>query len=109
MGILEKLIVANELRQVKWDENQEFDLVYYGNALAGEVGEACNIIKKLRRNELIKTGSTATMEDLADELSDVVIYAILTAKRAGIDLTKAIPKKFNKTSRKYGFDILMEE
>ena len=74
----------------------------WGCALAGEVGELCNLLKKMRRGEDIK------VEDVGRELADVVIYADLLAARLGISLARAIPKKFNETSVKVGSDILLE-
>src|SRR5438132_10255212 len=50
-------------------------------ALAGEVGEACNLIKKMRRGD-----PKITRIDVGEELADVVIYADLLAQRLGLDL-----------------------
>ena len=61
-------------------------------ALAGEVGEACNLIKKLRRGEDIP------LEDIAKELADVVCYADLLAARLKINLGKSVVNKFNEVS-----------
>lgn len=99
----ETLRDANEARQAEWDEDNQISLAYRGNELAGEVGEACNIIKKLERERLGIRGSRATREQLAEELADVVICADLIAMDAGIDLLgEAVPDKFNKTSEKVG-------
>lgn len=86
-------------------------------ALAGEVGEACNLIKKLRR---ITTSNPATVElvqggletgalisAVAAELADAVIYADLLADRLGIDLGEAVRRKFNETSRRIGSEVLL--
>jgi NTP pyrophosphatase (non-canonical NTP hydrolase) len=81
-------------------------------AMAGECGEACNIVKKLRR---IETGHGATthagekheetelLPKLADELADVVIYTDLLAARYGLDLGEAVRNKFNEVSDKRGY------
>lgn len=99
----------------------------WGCALAGEAGEAANVLKKLRRLALDLTARAANgpkrdrsgrrvkrtrveaeqrrkataklIAKLAEELADVVCYADLTAARFGIDLGEAIRKKFNKVSR----------
>lgn len=65
-------------------------------AMAGECGEACNLIKKSRRGELV------AYDDVADELADVVMYADLLAARLGINLGEAVRKKFNEVSDKRG-------
>lgn len=89
-------------RQEAWCPDQVPDLSFRGNELAGEVGEACNVIKKLERERLGWRGSRATLEELADELADVVICADLVAMSAGVDLAAAVRRKFNATSAKVG-------
>jgi len=64
----------------------------WATALAGEVGELCNFIKKMRRGEKIP------LEELAKECGDVQCYLDLTAARLGIDLEKATISKFNEVS-----------
>jgi len=74
----------------------------WATAVSGEVGEACNLIKKMRRGEPV-----APME-VASELADAVIYLDLLAARLGIDLGRAVAYKFNHVSdmRKSSFRIL---
>lgn len=106
--MLRELRRANVNRQVEWENAQDkTSLSYLGNAIAGEVGEACNIIKKLEREALGLRGSRATSQDLADELADVIIYIDLLAARFDIDLEEAIRSKFNKTSIKYNLDTII--
>lgn len=100
---------ANAARQVEWDKGGEITPSYQGNELAGEVGEACNVIKKLERESFGMTGSRASVADLAEELADVIICVDLIAMTFGIDLAQAVPAKFNKTSRKYGLSVEMAE
>ncbi len=71
----------------------------WGNALAGEVGKACNKIKKLRRGENIP------VREVADELADVVAYTDLLAARMGIDLGRAVRRKFNEVSERVSSEI----
>lgn len=96
---LERLQEKNFVRQREWDTNDAIDLAYRGNELAGEVGEACNVIKKLARERLGIKGSRATVEQLAVELADVIICSSLIANAEGIDLAKEYglyePMKFN--------------
>jgi len=61
----------------------------WATAMAGECGEACNLVKKLRRGEDINP------RDIAHELADLVIYADLLAARLDIDLGAAVVEKFN--------------
>ena len=99
---LRDLREANAARQKEWCPDQMPDLLFRGNELGGECGEAQNVIKKLERERLGWAGSRATVDDLADELADVVICADLTALTAGIDLNAAVARKFNATSEKVG-------
>lgn len=93
---------ANIARQNEWDQDNQISAAYRGNELAGEVGEACNVIKKLERERLGILGSRATVGELADELADVLICADLVAMHYGIDLEAAVARKFNATSEKVG-------
>lgn len=61
-------------------------------AVAGEVGEACNLIKKMRR------GDNINVHDIIEEIADVVIYADLLTTRLGYNLGDEVFKKFNKVS-----------
>ncbi|NTG85888.1 nucleotide pyrophosphohydrolase [Agrobacterium rhizogenes] len=96
------LRAANIARQKEWDGDNQIDLAYRGNELAGEVGEACNVIKKLERERRGIAGSRDTKEHLAEELADVIICVDLIAMAAGIDMDAAVRAKFNATSEKVG-------
>lgn len=72
-------------------------LVYYSNALAGEVGEVCNLTKKLTgrgtKQEPIEDGK------LIEEIADVEIYKILLLLRMGYseqDFITAVLRKNRK-------------
>lgn len=65
-------------------------------ALAGEVGEACNLIKKLRR------GEDVSHDEIARELADVQAYLDLLAARLGINLGFWTARKFNEVSELRG-------
>jgi NTP pyrophosphatase (non-canonical NTP hydrolase) len=103
----------SSLREANIVRNQEYwpegspSLSFRGVELAGEAGEACNLIKKLERERMGKVGTRATIEELAEELADVVICADLIAMDQGIDLEAAIREKFNKTSEKYNLKTKM--
>lgn len=100
--MLSELRQANVARQLEWQKGESVDLSFRGNELAGETGEACNVIKKLERERLGYVGSRVTVDDLADELADIIICVDLVADKVGINLGKAVINKFNKTSEKYG-------
>lgn len=158
------LRIANTMRDREWDPDGRINLDFFLNELAGEVGEACNIFKKIHREAMGLRGSRATLDQLADELADIGIMIDLCAFKAGhsflmstepeklnfptysaigrylfseaaitinhverhwnldeffdvvrniawtygIDLMKAIPKKFNETSKKQGFSVFLD-
>jgi NTP pyrophosphatase (non-canonical NTP hydrolase) len=94
------MTAAIAARTEEWDAGRT-DLSFRGNELAGEVGEACNIIKKLERERLGLPGSRATVEQLADELADAMICIRRIAYFVGIaDIEKIERLKFNETSIK---------
>lgn len=73
-------------------------------SLAGEVGEAANILKKTFRGDMT---FDSAREAFADELADVQSYLVLTAFAANIDLPAACIKKFNKVSDRIGSKVKM--
>jgi NTP pyrophosphatase (non-canonical NTP hydrolase) len=95
---------ANVRRQQEWDRQGKIDIAYRGNELAGECGEACNIIKKIERERRGIRGSRATLRQLADELADVIICVDLIALYEDIDLWESVKRKFNETSRNNNLD-----
>lgn len=99
---------ANLARQAEWDIDSQITLAYRGNELAGEVGEACNVIKKLERERMGIRGSRDTLAHLAEELADILICVDLIAMAAGIDMDVAVRDKFNATSEKVGLKTRME-
>lgn len=101
------LRAANAARQLEWDAGNQITAAYRGNELAGEVGEACNVIKKLERERMGIRGSRASVAELADELADVLICADLIALHYGIDLEAAVARKFNATSEKVGLSTML--
>ena len=102
MTVYQKLRDANAARQAEWDKDDRITLSYRGNEMAGEVGEACNVIKKLERERLGIRGSRDTVAHLAEELADIIICADLIAMFESIDLDRAVADKFNATSEKVG-------
>jgi NTP pyrophosphatase (non-canonical NTP hydrolase) len=98
------LEAALTAREVEWCGDVKLSPSFLGNELAGEIGEACNVIKKLEREELGLAGSRASVQDLAEELADGIICITRIAMRYGINLQAATAAKFNATSRKLGLE-----
>lgn len=75
----------------------------WGNAIAGETGELCNILKKRIRRLISDPPMSILQLDAADEMADIIVYLDLLAARLNIDLERAIVSKFNATSVKHGY------
>ncbi|MCB1516098.1 MAG: MazG-like family protein [Hyphomicrobiaceae bacterium] len=104
---LSQLRTANRARQRRWDPDSKITLLFWSTALAGEVGEACNVVKKLERQSLGLAGSATSIDALREELADVLIYLDLLADAAGIDLSRATIEKFNSSSTKLGLKVFL--
>lgn len=102
-----RLSVANSRRNEVWDPEGKLTPLFHSTELAGEVGEACNVVKKLEREVLGLRGSRDTEDHLAEELADVVICASLLANKYSIDLQAAVVKKFNATSEKLELPVFL--
>lgn len=50
-------------------------------------------------------GDPTQREALADELADVLMYLVLVADRAGVDLLAAAARKLHKNARKYPVEL----
>lgn len=109
MTMFTSLRDANVARQAEWPGADKVDLAFRGVELAGEVGEACNVIKKLERMRRGIKGKHSTPEALAEELADVVICCDLIAMDVGINLRTALADKFNKTSFENGLTTRLSE
>lgn len=97
----DRLREANQIRQQEWPGNDQADIAFRTLEVAGEFGEVAEAIKKYLRAERGIRGSTATLEDVAEEMADAVIALDLLADKLGLDLGKAVRRKFDKTSAKY--------
>jgi len=101
-------LTFNELRRANiercegsWHPIAEWTPTDWACAAAGEMGEACNFIKKLRRGEDI------SMETIGKELADTVTYLDLLAERLGINLGDAVRSKFNEVSLRIGSEVTL--
>lgn len=80
-------------------------------AMAGECGEACNEIKKLRRLDGADSDSDTPQKreeirvKVGAELADIIIYADLLAKRLDLDLGQCVVDKFNEVSERRGSSV----
>jgi len=76
----------------------ELSPVYLAVALAGEVGEVCNEIKKYERGDFDFVELT---KRLHDELPDVLIYLVMLAGAMEINLSYAYNRKKEYNDRRF--------
>ena len=100
---------ANRRRQQEWPGNDKADLAFRAIELAGEAGEVSEAIKKFLRAQRGIKGSTATRDDVAQEMGDLLVSLDLLADALGINLGDAVRRKFNATSEKYGMRTYLGE
>lgn len=90
---------------------QDWSLTDWACAMAGEAGELCNVIKKLRRLETADRDQdtpehrAVLMNAIAEEAADVLIYLDLLTAAAGVDLGESTRAKFNHVSEQRKTDI----
>ncbi len=108
--MMKRLREANITRNTEFLSRAEMtglSISFRGNELAGEVGEACNIVKKIEQARLGLRPTYATVDDLAEELADVIICVDLLAMEFDIDLEKAVVNKFNNYSKRHNLATFM--
>lgn len=97
----------NMARCRRWHGDKPWELNRWAVALTGEVGELCNVIKKLNRIadaiQHIGMDERVLREELPKEIADIFLYLDLLAAHAGVDLAAAVIQKFNVVSVKYDF------
>ena len=78
----------------------------WATAMAGECGEACNYIKKMRRMDSTWNNTDelrkVMINCIGKELADLIIYADLLAQRLGLNLDECVRDKFNEKSKELG-------
>jgi len=105
MDILKQLQKANKKRVPAFGHTLEsWSLPQWGNAVAGETGELCNVLKKIDRGDFTLEEANEK-EIIANEAADIVCYLDLLCQRAGVDLGTAVVNKFNSISDRIGSDI----
>jgi len=109
----------NKTRALHWHKAglDSWSPAEWGNALAGEVGELCNVLKKLLRHDKgIQQLAVEEKMDLAPkpriraelvlaaakEIADSYTYLDLVAARLGLDVQQCVVMKFNEISEREG-------
>jgi len=99
---LDQLREANQRRnQQSYKSCDNWTASDWGCAVSGEVGELCNLIKKIRRGDNIPPGA------IMKEIGDIAIYLDLAADHLGLSLSKCIQYAFEETSKKIGSTVVI--
>jgi NTP pyrophosphatase (non-canonical NTP hydrolase) len=102
----------NRERCVRWFGGKDLDTwtpAEWACAVAGEAGEVCDAVKKLKRfdggtaSANNPQGREAAIAKIATEIGDTFIYLDLMAQALGIDTARAIAETFNRVSEREGF------
>jgi hypothetical protein len=112
-GVLEQLEKINADRAkyfIDFQRLHDGDVLYYANACAGEMGELCNLLKKmLRGDKYDRDGVTElTPHVVMLEAADVIIYLEFICSIYATSLSGILKQKFNSTSNKLGIDIFLK-
>lgn len=123
MDVLNELKKVNEKRSLEGFgmKLSDWSLSQWSNAVAGETGELCNIVKKVERGDYHKRPENQSdnpefknayaaaqyREDIGKEAADIVIYLDLLCTREGIDLGAEIVKKFNEVSERVKCNVVI--
>lgn len=86
-------------------DGSDWSLNDWLTAVAGELGELANVLKKVRRGDLTLEQAQAS---LGKEAADVVTYLDILCFRMGVDLGVATVSKFNEVSDRVGSPVLIE-
>ncbi len=92
---------------VFWKIRSKEDLLrrfeYLAIALAGEIGEFANLVKKIRRrfNNLKRFATKREIEKLKEEIVDIFIYVLIASNLFDMDLEKEYFKKMRINRRKF--------
>ena len=107
------IVRTNVERAKRWHgedlQGGKWTVVDWSNAAAGEMGEVCNAVKKLRRHEdhvhsvNQEVAHFALVQNIATEIGDTVLYLMLLSAYLGIDFERAIIDTFNRVSIREGF------
>lgn len=71
-------------------------------AIAGEVGELCELVQWKSDQEIVDSLATDAFKGaFSDELADVLIYLVRLATVAGVDLDTAVQGKIKSNAQRY--------
>lgn len=99
-GRLNEMAMQCRKDSLLWFPHNASDLGFMALAYAGEVGEYCNVVKKIERGSL-SYGDPATRVRLSEELTDGFIYLLNNASLIGLDLEKSYERVRAQNARRF--------
>lgn len=109
--------MINSRRAARWhnpNTTQPWNGADWSNAFAGEAGEVCNVVKKLRRFETAipsknqPASFSVALDMLQKEIGDAFLYMDLLCRFYNLSLLSCIILAFNEVSRREGFPERMD-
>lgn len=97
--------VARATNRYGYGDIDEWNEAEWGNALAGEVGELCNLLKKMIRQAPGDPSLKELYREAGKEIGDIQTYLDLLAEKLGHDLGEVTRNKFNEVSDRIGVDV----
>lgn len=83
------------VKQTTYGDMRGVELLIMANALAGEVGETCNVVKKYYRD-----GNDLPVDALRSELGDVIWYVAAICNATGLTLDEVIENNISKINER---------
>lgn len=106
---------TNLARCIRWHgpqgvHDESWAIADWSNAMAGEAGEVCNAVKKLKRlttgmqqHGNVPESIEAAIQHIGKEIGDTFLYLNLLAARLGLRMEDCIREAFNGVSVREGF------
>lgn len=91
---------ARRCREAFDDHLEKWEPEMWGLAIAGEAGELCNLLKKIRRGDFTLEQKR---EDVIREVADVIAYCDLLMSKLGASTGEAVLAKFDEVSERVGW------
>lgn len=82
------------------------DLLFFATALAGEVGEFCNLAKKYYRENVLsrkvnEDNNRNYLKDMQEEMIDIFTYLLIVAYILNIDIEQEYLTKLEKNKKRF--------
>ena len=92
--------IINKIKEFS-NISEKYKRLFFSNAIAGEVGEFCNFVKKYYRDNYVSISN-----QIESELADIFIYLVLNAKQWYIDLEKVILEKIEIINKRLNKEMI---